>query len=224
MAAPPRDAVLAVLSDGVEAIEAMASRYDPDQWTLITPCDDWDATDLAGHVLCVSGWYHQWLDRAEAGESDKPFERSALPEQNRLALADLTADEEAAVVGPVRIDQFAASARAYAERLPDRWDLPYGYPGGSVTAGLHAGVAALEWHVHAWDLGQVIGVEHRPSDPDVLVRAAATAQAASQVAPHRGRGLAAVVGRSVAARRARQAGDPWQFLLGVAGRIPGPNR
>jgi len=217
MGAPSRDQVLAAIVEGIDALESIAAGYGDDQWGLRTPCDEWDATALAGHVRCVSRWYHAWLDRAEDGEITKPFDSSELPEQNRLALAEL--DAEGPLDGPARVAAFAQSARAYAGRLPDAWDLPFGYPRGTVTAGLHAGMVTVEWHVHAWDLARTVGLDHRPAHPEVLVQAAATTQASLQVDRGRGRGLAAAVGRSVAARRARREGDPWLFLLGVAGRV-----
>ncbi len=217
MGAPSRDEVLAAILEGIDAVQSIAAGYAADQWRLLTPCDEWDAVALAGHVLCVSRWYHDWLDRAQAGETSKPFDSSELPEQNRLALADLDADGP--VDGPTRVAAFAESARAYAGRLNDAWDLPFGYPRGTVTAGLHAGMVTVEWHVHAWDLAHAVGLDHRPAHPEVLVQAAATTQASLQVDRGRGRGLAAAVGRSVAARRARREGDPWLFLLGVAGRV-----
>jgi uncharacterized protein (TIGR03083 family) len=212
--------VLAVLVEGIDAIEGVAGRYTDAQWAGPTPCDEWDAAQLAGHVVCVSGWYHAWLDRAEAGDATAPFSGDLLPEQNRRALEQLQASwtGSAAVDGPASIADYTTSARAYADRLGPVWDLPYGYPRGTVTAGLHAGTAAVEWHVHAWDLARSIGADHRPSDPETLLRAAATTQAAAQVG--RGRGLAGGVARSVSARRARRDGDPWRFLLGVAGRVP----
>ena len=223
MGAPSPDDVVAAVREGIDAVESIAAGYADDQWARSTPCDEWDATALAGHVLCVSRWYHAWLDRAEAGDTAKPFDGSELPEQNRLALLEL--DAEGPLDGPARVAAFAESARAYAGRLPDAWDLPFGYPRGTVTAGLHAGMLTVEWHVHAWDLAQAVGLDHRPAHPEMLVQAAATTQASLQVDRGRGRGLAAAVGRSVAARRARRAGDPWLFLLGVAGRVdPGGDK
>ena len=37
-----------------------------------------------------------------------------------------------------------------------------------MTAGLHAALAAWEWHVHAWDLATAAGTTHRPDDVATL--------------------------------------------------------
>ena len=64
--------------------------------------------------------------------------------------------------GPAAVAQFVQRARTYRARVSPRWDLAYGYPRGTVTAGLHAGVAACEWHLHTWDLACSRGRDHRP--------------------------------------------------------------
>jgi hypothetical protein len=126
-------------------------------------CGEWSAKDLAGHLVCVIGWYHDWLDAAERGTSKPPFPAANLPAENAKALAAL-----ADGTGHGRIERYAAEAKRYATRLPDAWDIPYGYPYGTATAGLHAGAAACEWHLHAWDLS---AGKHRPADPQSLFEA-----------------------------------------------------
>ena len=49
-----------------------------------------------------------------------------------------------------------------------------------MTVGLHAGVAAAEWHLHAWDLATAAGKSHRPSDPHTLFLATAACMLAAQ--------------------------------------------
>jgi hypothetical protein len=87
------------------------------------------------------------------------------------------------------------------------WNLADGYPFGTVTAGLHAGAAASEWHIHAWDLA---AGEHRPSDPARLFAGVAEARL-------RGRsgfsGRAAVAILPLVARY-----RPWEQLLRRSGR------
>jgi uncharacterized protein (TIGR03083 family) len=192
--------------DGVTAIEAIAVRIDAaDAWDKPTPCPAWTAAELAGHLQVVAGWYHLWLDRAEAGEADAPFPAAKLPLENATAVDALPPTS-----GPERVEAFATLARAYAKRLPERWPLPYGYPRGTITAGLHAGVAAIEWHVHAWDLGCVIGHDHHPADPAAL--AAVGAESLLRWRAPLLRPLLPV------ARRLATTGDPWRRVLKGAGR------
>ena len=194
--------------DGVDAVEAMATRIEAaDAWGKPTPCPAWTALELVGHLEVVAGWYHAWLDRAEAGIADPPFPAAKLPTQNAAAV-----DALPATTGLERTATFVQLARSYAKRIPERWKLPYGYPRGTVTAGLHAGVAAVEWHVHAWDLGRVVGHDHHPADPAVLVAAGAESELRWKAPALRP--LLPLV------RRAVSAGDAWARLLKGAGRTP----
>lgn len=184
---------LRVFDAGVLALRVTAGWYQTHEWSRPTPCAGWDAHDVAGHVVGVIGWYHDWLDRAEAGDASPPFGPHELAARNAEALASLTVDG-----GPQRIATFAARAQAYALRVRERWDLPYGYPRGTVTAGEHAGMAAAEWHLHAWDLSRAIGRDHRAADAALLVEAIRS------------------TGREVPERT-----DPWESLLRMSGRDPG---
>jgi len=141
-----------------------------------------------------------------AGNCDPVFPIAALDAETVAALAALPAGS-----GPARIDEFRASALAYAVRLGEHWDAPFAYPRGVVTAGLHAGVAAVEWHVHAWDLAQAAGGDHQPADPAGLFLAAARCQLAVAGGLRERAGVQAA---RVAARR-----EPWRQLLGRMGRV-----
>ena len=114
-------------------------------------CGEWSAAALTRHVAAVAAWYHEWLDSAEQGDAAPPFPGEQLAAQNELALAPL-----AETTGPAARELFVTRARSYPARLPAAWDLPYGYPRGTVTAGLHAAMAASEWHLHAWDLARSV--------------------------------------------------------------------
>jgi hypothetical protein len=160
-------------------------------------------------VAAVAGWYHEWLDRAERGDATPPFRAEELAAQNELALVPL-----AETTGPAALELFVPRARSYRERLPAAWDLPYGYPRGTVTAGLHAAIAATEWHLHAWDLARSGGSAHGPSDPDALYRGAGACLATAQG------GLKGRIAAVLVPLGARLS--PWEALLRRSGRAPGP--
>jgi hypothetical protein len=198
--------VMRCYDDGVDAVEAMAKRIDAaEAWDKATPCPAWTAVELLGHLQVVAGWYHAWLDLAEAGVAEPPFAAGHLPVENAAAVDALPPTS-----GPDRLTAFTTLARTYAKRLPERWSLPYGYPRGTVTAGFHAGVAAIEWHVHAWDLGQVVGHQYRPADPEALAAIGAESELrwrAPLLKP-----IVPIV------RRVAASGDAWRRLLKGAGR------
>jgi uncharacterized protein (TIGR03083 family) len=204
-ARPTPDAVLAQYREGVTAVGAAVAGWDADQWSR-PACGVWSGTDLAGHLVTVIGWYHDWLDRGLAGRAEPAFPVGTLDEQTVAALADLPAGS-----GPDRIAAFVASADVYAVRLAEHWDAPYAYPRGPVTAGLHAGVAAVEWHVHAWDFARAAGGDHEPADAEGLFLAAAQCQ----LAVSGGLGERAdIQAARLAARR-----NPWLQLLQRMGRV-----
>jgi hypothetical protein len=105
--------------------------------------------------------------RAESGDATPPLGPDRLAAQNAAAL-DCLGD----VPGSDAVDRFVESARAYRERVVPEWDLPYGHPRGTVTAGTHSGEAACEWRLHTWDLPRSRGLGHQPSDPGTLFAAA----------------------------------------------------
>ena len=202
-----RHDVLRLYDEGVDRFAALAGRLQPpDDWER-PACGSWTAAELARHVLAVAGWYHTWLDRAERGDASPTFDAGELAAQNATALA---AFED--VPGSDAVTRFVDSAHVYRVRVSAAWDLPYGYPRGTVRAGLHAGVAACEWHLHTWDLARSRGLGHRPSDPGALFGAAGAclARASGGVA---GRATAALI--PLGSRL-----GPWRALLRRSGRTP----
>jgi len=202
---PTQADVLAQYREGVDAVVATVAGWDDAQWAE-PACGEWSGTDLAGHLVTVIGWYHSWLDRGLAGDLDPVFPIAALDTETVAALAALRAGS-----GPARIDEFRASADAYAARLGEHWDAPFAYPRGLVTAGLHAGVAAVEWHIHAWDLARAAGGDHEPADAEGLFLAAARCQLAVAGGLRERAGMQAA---RLAARR-----RPWHQLLQRMGRV-----
>lgn len=185
--------------DGVAAIRRLADRFGREEWQKPSACEGWRAVDLAGHVLAVANWWHEWLDRAEAGDASPPFHWNDLPGKNAEALAALPPGS-----GPARVAEFAERALAYAERARPAWDLPFGCPPGTVsqaemTVGLHFRIAPAEWHLHAWDLARALGEMHRPGDPAIILD-----------------GLSAVFGFPP------PEGDAWDAVLLVSGRARAP--
>ena len=210
MSAPTRDQVADLYRHGVAAARAVAGRFDPSDWDR-PACGHWSGIETARHLLAVARWYHSWLDRALAGDSSRPFDGSDIDARNELALAALDG-----MPGGQAVAEFADAALSYLERAEANWDVPFGYPFGVVTVGLHCGAAASEWHLHAWDLSTVAPPLHRPGDAGLLFRAAGEC-----VARATGGLTGAVIGRllPVGARL-----SPWQTLLKRSGRRPDSTR
>src|SRR6266498_4823559 len=56
--------VLAAYYDAVTVICELAAQFSDRAWHQPTPCDDWRAADLAGHLRCMADDYHEYLDDA----------------------------------------------------------------------------------------------------------------------------------------------------------------
>jgi len=200
-----RAGILAAYRDGVTVICELAGQFTDATWLAATPCTEWRAVDLAGHLRCVADDYHEYLDDAPASRlarlmaTDVPADSLArkLARQNAAELAALP-DRPAAD----HIAAYAESARSYAGRLAPVWDLPHHrYREALVTVGAMAGAACAEWHLHAWDLARALGKDYRPAAPEIVLAG----------------------WRAGLPQRPPDAGhvhDPWLVLLVTSGRSP----
>ena len=55
---------LAAYHAGVMVIGELAAQFTDAAWASPTPCLEWRAADLAGHLRCVADDYHEYLDDA----------------------------------------------------------------------------------------------------------------------------------------------------------------
>jgi uncharacterized protein (TIGR03083 family) len=224
-AAQGLDPVLGAYYDGVTVICQLATRFSAEEWNARTPCPEWRARDLAGHLRCIADDYHEYLNDAPASRYARLMASGPQPQALARKIARQNAAELAALADAPpaeHIAAFALAARAYARRLPSVWDLPHHqYLDQVVTVAGMAGAACAEWHLHAWDLARALGTDYRPADPEAVL---AGWQAGMVHLPPVAAGYT-VVGRP------RQAADPWRVVLLASGRLParagrrlGPNR
>jgi uncharacterized protein (TIGR03083 family) len=204
--------VLRAYHDGVTAIAQLAARFTTSAWDAATPCPEWRARDLAGHLRCVADDYHEYLNEAPASRYARLMASGPQPRTLARKMARQNSAELAALADappPVHIAAFALAARAYAWRLPAVWDLPHhDYRGRLVTVAGMAGAATAEWHLHAWDLARTLGADHRPADPGAVL---AGWQAGMPHLPALAAGLAL-------AGPAGGRCDPWHAVLLASGR------
>ena len=204
-----RAAVLAAYRDGITVICELAAQFSEAAWLAPTPCREWRAVDLAGHLRCVADDYHEYLDDAPASRLARLTATGAPAESLARKLARQNAAELAALPdgpGPEHITAFAESARAYGRRVYNAWDQPHhSYHGSVVTVGAVARAASAEWHLHAWDLARSLGKDYRPADPGLVLTAWQTGT------PELWGAVSVEVSDD----------DQWLALLGASGRDPG---
>ncbi len=204
MKSPNQSDVEELYRSGAAAIVAISASFDTQDW-LSPACGEWDAADTVRHLVGVVDWYHDWLDRALDGDAVPPFPESELDERNAAAI-----DALQTLDGPAAVARFRKRATDYLERASGAWDLPYGFPSGTVTVGLHVGIAATEWHLHAWDLTTGRAERHRPAAPTELFRAAGAAMAEATGGLQ---GWLLGLAVPLAAKR-----SPWETILKQSGR------
>ena len=181
-------------------------------WNAQTPCPEWRASDLAGHLRCVADDFHEYLDDAPVSRYARLMAPRRAAGHHRRKLARQNAAELAALADAPpaeHIAAFAVAARAYAARLPSVWDLPHHqYRDQVVTVAGMAGAAGAEWHLHAWDLARALGLDYRPADPDAVLEGWRAGM------PHLP--VDAEAGWLGFGRRR----DPWSCCCSASGRLP----
>lgn len=213
LSAPLREPVpaLAAYDAGVAAICQLASQFDDFSWGAQTPCPEWRAFELAGHLRCIADDFHEYLDEAPVSRYARLMATGAHPDTLGRKLARQNAAELAALADAPpaeHIAAFALSARRYAARLSAVWDLPHHqYRDTVVTVGGMAGAACAEWHLHAWDLARALGADYQPADPAAVL---AGWRAGMPYLP--------LPGGSLGARVVRHH-DPWHAVLAASGRL-----
>ncbi|GAB2863715.1 hypothetical protein GCM10022221_74640 [Actinocorallia aurea] len=158
---------------GVAAIRRFAARCE--DWEAPTPCSEWLAIDLAGHLRCVAENQLEYLQDAPDSRLAKLFAQDIatavlIRQQSRQNAAELAVLPPES--GRERIMSFTVSADAYLDLVADGWEKTHLiHRGTKYTVGDHVGSACVEWHLHAWDLARAIGEDYRPDDPELLVAA-----------------------------------------------------
>jgi uncharacterized protein (TIGR03083 family) len=158
---------------GINAILDIASRFTAATWNAPTPCPEWRAADLAGHLRCIADDYHEYLDNAPVSRFSRLMATGVPADTIARKIARQNAAELAAlpeVSPPANIAAFAELATRYTARLGPLLQLPHhSYRGRVITVAGMGGMACVEWHVHAWDLAKALGESYRPADPEAVL-------------------------------------------------------
>src|ERR1700691_5965762 len=144
----PPAGILAAYRDGVTVICELTAQFTEETWLAATPCTEWRAVDLAGHLRCMADDYHEYLDDAPASRLARLMATGVPADSLARKLARQNSAELAALPdapGPEHIAAFAESARSYWRRLAPSWHLPHhSYRGTEVTVGAMAGGGGAE--------------------------------------------------------------------------------
>ena len=114
-----------------------------DQWSLPTPCEDWDVAQLVGHVVAT-----HWRVYALCGEPGRPADGTEI--DLRDAFTEATDAMRRAAHDPV-LSQVEVQGRA----------------GTQTFAQLVGGLLSLDTICHSWDLARATG-QDETLDPDAV--------------------------------------------------------
>lgn len=162
----------------------------PDQWTLPTPCVDWDVRALVNHVVGEACWTPPILEGRTIAEVGDAFD------------GDLLGEDPLAVWGS---SSSAAADSADADIATSIVHLSF----GDVPALEYLRQLTADYLIHAWDLAVAIGVDDQ-LDPSLADTTGAWF--VDQEAAYRGAGVIAAEAAVVS------GGDSQDHLLAAFGR------
>jgi len=121
----------------------------PDQWTALTPCTEWDVRALVNHVVRANRRYTLLLHGAPAGEVDATRTVGHLGHDPVASFVTTAAELHAAFREPGALARTAH------------------HPAGERTGAQLLEMRVLDVAVHTWDLAWAIGADES-LDPDVI--------------------------------------------------------
>jgi uncharacterized protein (TIGR03086 family) len=133
-----------------DAFERKVAAVQPEQWSSASPCEDWDARGVVGHIIDMHGVMLRSLDRQLSPTS-------SVEDDPLGAFRSARADIEAVLADP-----------ALAGTEVDT-------PGGRMTTDQHIDqVVSIDLPIHGWDLARATGQDETidAADVDALWRAA----------------------------------------------------
>jgi len=182
--------VVALHAKALNGFDAVVRQVQADQWTLSTPCTEWDVHALVNHVLGEARWTAPLM----AG--------STIEEVGGRLDGDLLAGDPLAAWSAGRDEAAAATAS------PDSVERTVLLSFGPTPAEEYLRQLTADYLIHSWDLARAIGADDR-LDPELVD--AVEPWFAAQADGYRAAG-------AVAAPVETAGDDPQQRLLGMFGR------
>jgi uncharacterized protein (TIGR03086 family) len=123
----------------LEEVGPVVAGIAEDQWSLPTPCADWDVRTLANHVVAGNWWAAELATGATIAEVGDRLD------------GDVLGDDAAAAYTA------SAAAAAAAFGRPGAMDAPCAVSYGPVPGSVYCGHRFLDVLVHGWDLATATG-------------------------------------------------------------------
>jgi uncharacterized protein (TIGR03086 family) len=130
-----------LLTGSHSALREAVAGVPSDAWDRVTPCEQWNATQVLQHACGDQLGYASFITGGPP-PVENPFTPSGVLSAAPLQMVD---------------DAVGASAAAFATVADDADEVPVPLPGGPLPAWLAAGACALDAAVHAWDIAVATG-------------------------------------------------------------------
>jgi uncharacterized protein (TIGR03086 family) len=137
---------LDVLDRAGDGFARVLATVGPDQWSRPTPCEDWDVTDLVGHVVAGNTMAAAILHGASTDEAMELFAQTRLGDD------------------PLASARASLEAQAAAFREPGALDRVVHHPVGDLPATQVLGFRIGDLAVHTWDLARATGGDEAMDD------------------------------------------------------------
>jgi len=130
---------VALYRRALDGFSAVAARVPADRWDAQSPCEDWKAIEVVGHVVGVQ----QFVRTVVTG--------GAMP-ASRPSLREMAGSEPTGAFVAAKAEVVAALAS------PENLARVVATPFGQMPAGQFVGVLVLDALTHTWDLARAAGL------------------------------------------------------------------
>jgi uncharacterized protein (TIGR03086 family) len=130
-----------LLVEAHDSLRAAVRGVPADGWTLPTPCDRWNVTQVLQHAAGDQLGFAGFLTGGPMPTED-PFAPSGTIDRDAAAIVD---------------EATAASAAAFETVAPDATDVPVPVPPNKLPADLAVAACAMDASIHAWDIAVATG-------------------------------------------------------------------
>jgi uncharacterized protein (TIGR03086 family) len=129
----------------LDGFEATLARVPAEAWENQSPCDEWKARDVVGHVVGVQHYLATMASGAEL-PATRPATRPASPRE---------------LLGDDPVGAFAAAKQHVLDVLavPENRSRTVTTPFGEMPAEVFTGVLVLDALTHTWDLARAAGLD-----------------------------------------------------------------
>jgi uncharacterized protein (TIGR03086 family) len=133
---------------GLDGAQTVIAMVEDDQWEAQSPCIEWKAADVVGHLVGGMRMVSSFATTGESGLAAFPEPRQYLGDDPKEAFASARAEMEANLT-PYNLERVVPS------------------PFGAMPLDAFLGIITLDAIAHTWDLSKAIGHDVT-LDPDLV--------------------------------------------------------